>query len=104
MLGLQFANLINKQIDIAANQCSNTELLKYFPEITDTMQSDIFINFEKLIAKEENKMEYFHDSLINFEDLMQFNECKMKPKVSEVFTIDLGGSSLKITTVKKISL
>ena len=53
-----------------------------------------------MIESEKGKLEYFHDSLIDFNLLEEFNKKVEVPQNHEIFAIDLGGSSLKITTVR----
>jgi hexokinase len=76
------------------------ELNEYFPEITFANQIEIFDQYTKLISDEEIELKSFNKSLIDTEVICNFNE-SMKGKGDYlVFSIDFGGSSLKISTVK----
>lgn len=100
MLALIIMNAITKIDLVKAEDTENNKIMEYFPPISDCFQVDIFNTFDDVITSEKRKLVHFHDSLIDINVLKKFNENISGPQTHEVFAIDLGGSSLKITTVR----
>lgn len=78
----------------------------YFPEITDEHQKRLHKEFKDLISEESKALDQFKNSMIDFETIVEFNSKMVNGSLEnaerkkEIFAIDFGGSSLKLSTVK----
>lgn len=92
--------LVSNIQTVKADEPDNA-LNNYFPDISKETQAWIYQNVQTLIKKEEeNELEQFHESLIDPELIRNFSKSIKVPQEHVIFSIDFGGSSLKITPVK----
>lgn len=96
------AQLFSKLAAVGASLEREEQMQKYFPDVTNDHQLVIFNDFKKLKSDEEERFVQFKESLIDPEPLKKFNSELNKAGIFNQFTMDFGGSSLKISTVKII--